>query len=166
MIQEDGNHEDRLRKYLWSNSRALSSLRCLKVEKLFDLQEYDIEHIGYEEGLLINGVFVVTHGDMIRAHAGYTARGMFDKHGGCGMCGHSHRWGSSPKTNRFGVWGWWENGCLCSLHPDWKQNPDWQQAFSLVHFTKSRFWVEQIQVINRRFMYGGKVWGSGGKKRK
>ena len=166
MIQIDGNHEDRLRRYLWGNSRALSSLRCLRVENLFELKEYGIEHIPYEKGLLVNGVFVVTHGDLIRAHAGYTAKGMLDKHGGCGMCGHTHRWGSSPKTNRFGIYGWWENGCLSSLDPDWVQNPNWQQAFSVILFTKGRFWVQQIQIINRRFMYGNKVYGSGGKKRK
>jgi len=51
------------------------------------------------------------------------------------------------------------------LHPHWIQNPNWQQGFSLVHFNQGRFWVEQCQIINRKFVYGGKIWGSGGKKR-
>ena len=57
------------------------------------------------------------------------------------------------------------HNCLCSLDPDWVSNPNWQQGFSLVHFTKDRFWVEQLQIINRKFMYGGRVFGSGGKRR-
>jgi len=162
----DGNHEDRLRRYLWGTARELASLDALTIEHLYGLTENDIEHIDYEEGLLINGVFMVTHGDLIRVNSAYTAKGMSDKHGGSGIHGHTHRLGSYYKRNRFGIYGWWENGCLCSLDPDWIQNPNWQQGFSLVHFTKDRFWVEQLQIINRKFMYGGKVYGSGGKTRR
>ena len=165
MIQLDGNHEDRLRKFLWRDSSALESLRCLKVENLFELGDSGVEHVPYEEGVLVNDVFMITHGDIVRAHAGYTAKGMSDKHGGCGIHGHSHRLGSYYKRDRFGIYGWWENGCLCNLDPDWIMNPNWQQGFSLVHFTPNRFWVESIQIINKKFLYGGTVWGSGGKKR-
>lgn len=165
IIEEEGNHEDRLRRHLWSRAKEFESLDDLKLDRLYGLSENEIEHVGYEEGVLINGVFMVTHGDLIRAHSGYTAKGMSDKHGGCGIHAHSHRGGSYYKRDRFGIWGWWENFCLCTLAPDWIQNPNWQQGFSLVHFTKDRFWVEQMQIINRKFMYGGKVYGSGGKKR-
>jgi len=165
MIQEDGNHEDRLRKYLWGNSDALSSLRCLKVENLFDLKDSGVEHIPYEEGVLFNGNFMVTHSDLIRAHSSYTAKGMSDKHGGSGIHGHSHRLGSYYKRDRFGTYGWWENGCLCTLNPDWIQNPNWQQGFSVITFIGKRFWVEPIPINGRKFIYGGRVYGSGGKKR-
>ena len=165
MIVLDGNHEDRLRRNLWGVSPAFKSLRCMNIEALYKLKDNDIEHIDYEVGLDINDVFTVLHGAIIRAHSGYTAKGMYDKHGGCGIHGHSHRGGSYTKSNRSGVYGWWENYCLCTLKPDWLQNPDWQQGFSLVHFTRDRFWVEPIPIIKRRFMYGGKIYGSGGKKR-
>jgi len=165
MIFEEGNHEDRLRRHLWSKDSALSSLDCMTVASLYKLKDSEVEHVEYEEGVLINGVFMVTHGDLIRAHSAYTAKGMSDKHGGSGIHGHSHRLGSYYKRNRFGIYGWWENGCLCNLDPDWITNPNWQQGFSVIHFTKDRFWIEQCQVISRRFMYAGKVYGSGGKKR-
>ncbi len=165
MIFALGTHEDRLRRFLWGNSPALKSLRCLTVEGLYKLKENEIECVDFEEGVLINGNFMVIHGDLVRAHAGYTAKGMSDKHGGSGIHGHSHRGGSYFKRDRFGVYGWWENFCLCTLNPDWIQNPNWQQGFSLVHFKGDRFWVEQMQIINRKFMYGGKTYGSGGKKR-
>ncbi len=165
MIFELGNHEDRLRRFLWSKSPALASLECLTVGGLYGLKENEVECVDYEDGVLFNGNFMVTHGDLIRAHSGYTAKGMSDKHGGSGMCGHSHRGGSSLKRNRFGVYGWWENYCLCDLDPDYTSHPNWQQGFSIVHFNKERFWVEQMQIINRRFMYAGKTYGCGGKKR-
>ena len=165
MIFEFGNHEDRLRRHLWKNDEELESLDCLRVPELYKLRDSEVECVDYEEGVMINGVFMVTHSDLIRAHSGYTAKGMSDKHGGSGLHGHSHRLGSYYKRNRFGVYGWWENGCLCDLNPDYVTNPNWQQGFSLVHFTKDRFWVEQCQIINRKFMYAGIVYGSGGKKR-
>lgn len=165
MIFELGNHEDRLRKYLWGTSPALASLDCLTVEGLYKLKDSEVECIDYGEGVLFNGNFMVSHGDIIRAHSGYTAKGMSDKHGGSGICGHSHRGGNSLKTNRFGVYGWWENFCLCGLEPDYTSHPNWQQGFSVVTFIHGRFWVQPMQIINRKFIFGGKVYGSGGKKR-
>ncbi len=165
MIQIDGNHEDRLRRNLWGNNPALASLKSLTIEKLYELDKNEIEHVDKDDGILFHGVLWVTHGDMVRAHSGFTAKGMSDKHGGSGIMGHTHRLGSYYKRDRFGVYGWWEGGCLCSLDPDWIASPNWQQGFSLFHFIKDRFWVEPIPIINRKFLYGGKLYGSGGKKR-
>ncbi len=159
IILELGNHEDRLRRYLWSGAPALATLDCLTIEGLYKLKENDIECVDYEQGVVINGILMVTHGDLIRAHSGYTAKGMMDKHGGSGVHGHSHRLGSHYKRDRFGVWGWFENGCLCDLNPDYVTNPNWQQGFSVVEFSKERFWVQQCQILNRRFMYGDTTYG-------
>ena len=87
-----------------------------------------MEHVPYKEGVLINGNFLITHGDLIRAHSSYTAKGMSDKYGGSGIHGHTHRLGSYYRKNYFGIYGWWENGCLCDLNPDWITNPNWQQG--------------------------------------
>lgn len=154
-----GNHEDRWQKFLWTTASALASLKCLTIEELFDLEGYGIEYIPYECGLLINGIFLALHGDIASVHSGYTAKRMYEKHGGCGICHHCHRGGSFYKRDRFGTWGWWENFCLCSLDPDWTKNPNWVQGFSLVHFQNKRFWVEQVPIINKACMYGGRRYG-------
>jgi hypothetical protein len=154
-----GNHERRLQSFLWSKAPALSSLRCLTIDALFGLPERGIQLVDYEQGIIIDGIFVVLHGDIASIHSSYTSKRLMDKHGGCGMAGHCHRAGSYYKRDRFGTWGWWENGCLCSLNPDWVQNPNWTQGFSLVHFKGDRFWVEQIPIVNGKFMYGGKMYG-------
>jgi len=130
------------------------------------LKENNVECIEKDEGVLFNGNFLITHAEIIRAHSGWTAKGMSDKHGGSGIHGHTHRLGSYYKTNRSGMYGWYENGCLCNLEPDYMVHPNWQQGFSVITFTRGgRFWVEQMQIIHRKFIYGGKVWGSGGKGR-
>jgi len=154
----DGNHEDRIQHFLWTKARELASLDCLSVEALFELGELGIHHLAYEQGLKVNDVFLILHGDIASVHSGYTAKRMFEKHGGCGICGHCHRGGSFYKRDRFGTWGWWENFCLCHLNPDWVKNPNWVQGFSLVHFQGDRFWVEQIPIIAGKLMYGGKVY--------
>lgn len=159
MILIGGNHEDRLRRYLWSRDPALANLECLELNKLFGLDESDISEVGYEEGLLINGVFLIIHGNIVSVHSSYTAKRMYEKHGGCGMCGHTHRGGSFYKKDRFGIWGWWENFCLCDLDPDYVQNPNWHHGFSLIHFLKKRFYVEQIPIIDGKFIYGGRMYG-------
>jgi len=154
----DGNHEDRLRRFLWTKAPQLESLRCLKFEELFELDELGIEHIAYEQGLMINDSFLILHSDIASIHSGYTAKRLYEKHGGCGIGGHCHRGGSFYKRDRFGTWGWWENFCLCHLNPDWIKNPNWEQGFSLVHFIGKRFWVEQIPIIDHEFLYGGKLY--------
>ena len=153
-----GNHEDRLRRFLWTKAPALSSLECLEIEQLFGLNERKITLVQYEKGVLVNGVFYILHGDIAAKYSGYTAKAMFEKHGGCGLAGHCHRIGAHLRRDRFGVWGWWENGCLCDLNPDYTANPDWIQGFSLVHFRGRRFWTEQVPIVGHKFIYGGKLY--------
>jgi len=159
-IAVEGTHEYRFQKFLWSKAAELSSLEELTVPELYHLSRYNIDWIPFEQGLLINKIFLVLHGDIASIHSGYTAKRQFEKHGGCGICNHTHRGGSFYKRDRFGIWGWWENFCLCSLDPDWIRNPNWQHGFSLVHFTDhKRFWIEQIPIIDYKFMYGGRLYG-------
>jgi len=157
----EGTHEHRWFKYLRLHAPALANLDGTSVTELYKLKEFDITYVPFEQGVLINGVFLLLHGDIISSHSSYTAKRHYEKHGGSGMCNHTHRGGSFYKRDRFGIWGWWENFCLCNLNPDWIQNPDWQQGFSLIHFTvHKRFWVESIPIINHKFLYGGKVYGN------
>jgi hypothetical protein len=154
----DGTHEHRWQKFLQDKAPAASTLDCLTVQSLFELDKFGIDHIDYEQGLLINGVFLILHGDIASKNSGETAKNQYLKNGGNGMCNHTHRGGSFFKRDRFGVWGWWENFCECRLDPDWIQNPNWVQGFSLVHFTGGkRFFVEQIPIIDGEFMYGGSL---------
>uniref|UniRef100_A0A6M3IRM6 Calcineurin-like phosphoesterase domain-containing protein n=1 Tax=viral metagenome TaxID=1070528 RepID=A0A6M3IRM6_9ZZZZ len=156
----EGTHENRWFKYLQDKAPAVSKLRSTNISELYKLEEFNISYVPFERGVLVNGVFLILHGDIVSVYSSYTAKRHFEKNGGSGMCNHTHRGGSFYKRDRFGMWGWWENFCLCSLNPDWIQNPNWQQGFSLVHFSDSgRFWVEQIPIVDNKFIYGGKIYG-------
>ena len=157
-----GTHENRWEKWLWQRTPETAGLESNAVESLYGLKNNGIECVEFEQGLLVNGVFLILHGNIVSIHSAYTAKRQFERNGGCGICNHTHRGGSFYKRDRFGTWGWWVNFCLCSLNPDWIQNPNWQQGFSLVHFTGSkRFWVEQIPIINHEALYNGKLYGGG-----
>lgn len=153
----DGNHEERLRKFLWGKNPELISLRCLNLDELLGFAELEIDHVPKHQILEINGKFKVEHGDVVSRHSSWTAKAMFERRGGSGICGHSHRGGSYFKHDSDD-YGWWENFCTCSLHPEYVKNPNWMHGFSLIHFIGDRFWVEQIPIIKNKFMYGGTIY--------
>lgn len=106
-----GNHEDRLRRFLWENSE-LATLRALELGNLMGLDKLGVEPL--------DKVFVgdtqFTHGDIVRKHSGYSAKGMLENQGYAGniIMGHTHRMGQVFKTrgDDVVVWGI-EAGCLC-----------------------------------------------------
>ncbi len=117
MIQIDGNHEDRLRRNLWGNNPAMASLKSLTIEKLYELDKNEIEHVDKDDGILFHGVLWVTHGDMVRAHSGFTAKGMSDKHGGSGIMGHTHRLGATIRGTGLGFMDGGRAGVCAHLTP-------------------------------------------------
>lgn len=85
IIYVEGNHEDRLRRYLWKKAKSLSSLRALKFEELLSLRQYKVEYI--QDSYFVNG-FEFTHGEMVRVHSSYSAKAEYEKHHSSGISGH------------------------------------------------------------------------------
>ncbi len=151
-----GNHEDRLRRTLWKWPQ-FSTLSALQFEHLFNLDDNGFKWKPYG-GVYNLGKLLVTHGNMVRTHSGWTGRAHFEKFGGSVLIGHTHRLGIYYRTNAKGVHAGYENGCLCRLDPEYVQYPDWQQGFSVVHVDTSNgfFNVAQVPILRRRiFYYGG-----------
>jgi hypothetical protein len=159
-VWEEGNHEDRLRRALWSNPE-FASLKELQFRQLFHLDDYGFKHLPYGDVYNI-GKLSTTHGDIVRKHSGASAKAHFEKIGGSVLHGHTHRLGSYYRTNSKGTHVSYENGCLCRLDPEYIRHPDWQQGFSVVHVEprSGLFNVQQIPILNRRtFFYGGERIG-------
>lgn len=155
----EGNHESRLRKWLW-NHPELASLHALSLPQLLGLNALKIKYVGALEPYTYHG-FVMEHGDIVRKHSSYTARGMMEKRGTSGVSGHSHRLGMHYLTNMGGDWVWVENGCLCDRNPEWIKAPNWQNGFSVGYFKKSdiRFTVSQICIPDGKCVWAGKEFG-------
>jgi predicted phosphodiesterase len=153
-----GNHEDRLRRYLWRDS-ALHGLEALAIPNLLRL---DALGIGYEEHevSLANGNLIVKHGERVRAKAGASAMAELEKakFSYSGISGHTHRMGSTMTRTRHGVVGWWENGCLCDLNPEYVNEPDWQHGVSLIWHTPGQdaFTVQSLPFLDGKCLLEGK----------
>jgi UDP-2,3-diacylglucosamine pyrophosphatase LpxH len=150
-----GNHEDRLRRYLWRNAQALRLDADTEFERLFRLGEYGFTWKPYGD-LIRLGKLTVTHGSLVRTHSAYTAKVHYEKYGTSVLIGHTHRLGIYYRTNATGVYAAYENGCLCRLDPEYVIYPDWQQGFSVVHVEENGYFhVQQIPILRRRtFFYG------------
>ena len=152
-----GNHEDRLRRGLWESPK-FARLHALQFPELFRVTAHGFKWKPYG-GVVWLGKLLVTHGSLVLKHSGWTGRAHFEKYGNSVLIGHTHRLGVYYRTNAKGVRAAWENGCLCSLKPEYVQYPDWQNGFSIVHVGDRGFFnVQQIPILpGNRFFYGGSL---------
>ena len=151
----EGNHEHRLQKYMWKHPE-ISSLDALSVTNLLMLTELRIAYVNQFESVKYHK-FLVEHGSVVRQQSAYTARAMLEKRGMSGISGHTHRMGAHYLTNMSGSYAWFENGCLCDLHPEYVVGqPNWQTSFSIGYFKAkgNRFNVEQVPIIHDKASYG------------
>lgn len=153
-----GNHEERVRTYLQENP-ALFGLKCLEIESLLGLKERGIKSYPYKHEPIEHHKFQIHHGSLIRKHSGWTAKALYERYGGSGICGHSHRGSNYIKRTRQGVFGWYENMCLCRTDLAYGDFFDWHQGWSVAYFNKKDlFHLEQIPVVHHKFLFQGHMF--------
>ena len=158
IIYSEGNHEFRLRRYLRSDAKALESLRALNLDKLLDFEKYNIQYVEQDKPYRV-GPLLFTHGQLVRKWSGASAKAHFEKFGCNVLHGHTHRLGSFYHRDVSDHYGAWENGCMCTLNPEYVTAPDWQHGWSVIWSQRDYFHVEQICVIKGRYNYHGKMEG-------
>jgi predicted phosphodiesterase len=159
-----GNHEDRLRRLVWKNPYLLGSVdaktrdklvQALDFPEMFGLGKHGFQWKPYGDYHML-GKLLVTHGSMVRTHSGDTGRAHLNKYGSSVLIGHTHRGGTTYKTDVHGIHAAYENFCLCSLKPEYAQHPNWQHGFSVVHVAPSgAFSVQPIPILERRTFFFG-----------
>jgi predicted phosphodiesterase len=153
-----GNHEHRLRKYLWHQAPALSGIHGMTVPALLRI---DAHGFTYEERhIQVGKHLAVMHGHLLSPHSALTARAHYLRHGTSVLVGHSHRIGSFMARNLSGVHEAVEQGCLCELDVEWDRFPNWQQGFAVVYvFEDGTFSIQVVKVVNRQFLlFGAKTY--------
>ena len=136
----DGNHEDRLRRWLWKYGKELNSLRCLDVEGQFHLKDLGFEHLDYGSVVDLLG-YRIEHGYKTTQSKAYpinTSRWMAIATGSSGLCGHTHHFSMYSWTDARGSHSYIENGCLCRMDMEYAPFPNWQHSFTIgtVHRNK------------------------------
>lgn len=154
-----GNHEERLKKFLWSRAAELVSLRDLTVPHLLNVADEDINMEYVEEGSMMFHGMLIKHGNVVRARSGYTATGELEKAWISGVSGHTHRLSQIFKTNYAGMFTWVECGCVCKLDPEYAEGQvtDWQHglAYGFFRTDKISFEVHTVPIIDGKIRYGG-----------
>jgi predicted phosphodiesterase len=128
-----GNHDDRLRRYIWRHPQ-LFGLRALELPALLELERHRINYYP-DEVTLARGGLVVKHGSIVRKAGGMSALAELEaeKYAVSTLTGHTHRIGCTMVRTRRGLIGGWENGCLCNLNPEWIKRPNWQLGVVLIN---------------------------------
>lgn len=150
-----GNHELRLRRVLARNP-GLAGLRVLEFPSLLRLDEFGIRFHAHELPLA-NGNFVIKHG---MATGDQAARKELAReyYSVSGLTHHVHKYTTSGLvSHRQGVVGWWSNGCLCSLTPEYMHRPNWQQGVSLVYERGDTFHCEPVPFLGHKAMIEGAI---------
>lgn len=153
----EGNHEDRLRRFLWKWSPELSSLTVLTPEVLLGLNEFGFERLNYKSQLNLLG-FLIEHGDIASGAGVYTsnvAAAMAKRTASSGLCGHTHRLGQYHWRDSRGSHKYIENGCLCFLQLEYAAFPNWQQGFTYAEVWDGVLYPTTLEIYGWGFIANG-----------
>lgn len=154
----DGN-EGRWWRYLSDRIGELASLPDIKQHLSYS--NVFLPHASWSRIKLVDWVevapgFLIMHGDVVRRHGGYSARGLLEKWYTSLMCNHTHRIGMTAQripsigSQQERIIRVYENGCACDLNPVYASGVNWQNAFSVICHSDSDVAVETVTVTNRR----------------
>ena len=153
----DGNHEERMDRFLKKEAPALHSLRDLDLDRQFRLTEMGFRRLSYKSKLSILG-FVIEHGDKASNSKAYpvnVARLKAVETGSSGLCGHTHHCSSYSWTDERGDHTYYENGCLCRFDLEYAAFPNWQHGFSYGEVRKNILHITQVRILDDGFKAAG-----------
>lgn len=177
-----GNHEERLPRFLKSNTKAAYGVKpatatkedpdLVSVERILDLQSLQINWIGdYPDGgRWINDNLVAEHGSTTSSVSGKSAGKVLDDARESHVFGHVHRVESATKTaypkNGPKVYRATSLGCQVYLDdqgteaPGSKKKQDWQNALGVVEYEPGNgyFSVHPSLIYNGEMIYNGKKY--------
>ena len=137
-----GNHEDRLRRWIWKN-KDIASLRALDFDALLETATYGIETTPYNKDVVMGGV-QFRHGKSCGVSAGPRNLG---ESGMSGVSGHTHKLSRESITRRAGVHTWIQTGCLCDLSPDWiNGTANWQHGFAIGDMIDGQYFLRPVEI--------------------
>lgn len=160
-----GNHDLRLKYYLWSKNSKLKHLRSMKFEKQFreDRHERPIDlGLRFSTGttLLGNKRFVLKHGSRFGV---YATKAELDAQGRSGLSGHNHRtttW--AWRTPGGGFKAYHHIGCLCDLEPlyldEEGEATHWNHGMAVLTVSGTRVAVENVVIDDGMATWRGKEY--------
>jgi predicted phosphodiesterase len=154
IVFREGNHEERLTRYVLKNAPALFGLDCLTTPELLGLGDIGADWVGDRRVILL-GKLPVLHGHEFGKGGGgaYPAAWLYRKAKHVALCGHFHRIDEHGVRNIIGAERRaWTVGCACYRHPRYLRLNDWANGCAFVEVAKDgTFSVDNLRV------FGGKL---------
>ncbi|HEY1188316.1 MAG TPA: hypothetical protein VGE74_11700, partial [Gemmata sp.] len=154
IVLKEGNHEERLSRYIIQRAPALFGLEGIDLPALLHFADIGAEWVT-DKRVIALGKLCVVHGHEYKGGGGVMpARWLYLRTRYVAMCGHFHR--SSEYGDRD-IRGKeeraWSLGCACYLFPRYMPLNSWNHGFAIVEtFADGSFAVD-----NRRVFRGAVV---------
>ena len=138
IIYKEGNHEERLQRYLNRKAPELAQVEELKVENFLELSDFGIEYVR-DKRRIQAGELQIIHGHEYRSYASVNiAISYLRKAFGNVMLGHFHKkQEDTKKTINDELVGAWVVGCLCDLKPDYSPQNEWTHGFAFIELQEN-----------------------------
>lgn len=153
IIYKEGNHEERLDRYVIARAPALGGVPGLDLPSFLKMNDLGVEWVS-DCRIIRLGKLSVIHGHEYRGAGGVSpARWLYLKAGDCALCGHFHRTSEHHSKRITGYQpATWSVGCACYMNPEWLPENEWNHGFATVEMSKDG----SFEVRNRRII-GGKI---------
>ena len=144
----EGNHDVRLKLYLWRNAAALAGVDALKLESLLDLIKYNVKFCSNGNILQLGGLHLI-HGNEARVGGGINvARSMMLRTFDNIMFGHFHKRQTFDEVTINGKeFAAWSIGCLCQLRPQFLPLAKWAWGFGIIELSGNDFEVSNKRIL-------------------
>lgn len=155
IVWMEGNHENRLQRYLLRKAPDLFGLPMLDIPGLLTMAGGADTMTGIEwindSRIVRTGNLAHIHGHEYRGGGGVNpARWLFLKTGENTMMGHCHRTSehSEPNQSRKQI-GCWSTGCLSDLSPKYMRHTKWNHGLATIEVDRTGdFEVSNHRIIN------------------
>lgn len=153
VIWKQGNHEQRLERYLMQRAPELFGIPQFTYRVLLDLDRRGVQLIAPMNPVRI-GKLGILHGHELPkgiSNPVNPARGAFLRALSCVLIGHYHRTSDHTEQTFDGVTiTAWSTGCLCDLNPQYAPINKWNHGFAILHTPRGESW----RVENKRIIAG------------
>lgn len=150
IVVREGNHEERLGRYVFRHAPALFGLDCLTTPQLLEVDQVGAEWLG-DKRVVMLGKLPVLHGHEYRGSGGVNpARWLYLRTHHSAICGHFHRTSEHGERDVLGrEQRTWTLGCCCFLAPRYMRLNGWNHGAAFVEVAgDGSFAVENKRVFN------------------
>ena len=151
IIYKEGNHEERLWRYMIRKCVELKDLPELSLAGLLHTNNYGVRMVTDKRPIKAGPHLQLLHGHEFLSpmtNPVNPARGLYLRTKCNSMCGDMHQTSQHTEAGLASTVSTWSVGCLCQLHPAYMPLNKWNHGFAFIHLHGDEWRVENLKVIN------------------